>query len=86
MVDKNGQVKVMDFGLARRVEAGEWKRSPRHSGVHRAGNPGQWHLIDHRADIYALGIVFQQMLTGNVPRSPVKSLAEHGNFDPAGNP
>ncbi|RBP47840.1 serine/threonine protein kinase [Roseimicrobium gellanilyticum] len=86
MVDKNGQVKVMDFGLARRAEAAVEEES---LGTPEYTAPEilvQGALIDHRADIYALGIVFQQMLTGKVPRQPRESLSEHGHFDPGWEP
>lgn len=86
MVDKHGQVKVMDFGLARRAEAAIEEESlgtPEYTAPEILVTGA---LIDHRADIYALGIVFQQMLTGVVPRQPREPLAEHGVFDPAWEP
>lgn len=86
MVDKSGQVKVMDFGLARRVEAAVEEES---FGTPEYTAPEiliKGALIDHRADIFALGIVFQQMLTGKVPRQPREPLAEHGNFEPGWEP
>ncbi|MEZ0273756.1 MAG: protein kinase, partial [Roseimicrobium sp.] len=86
MVDKHGQVKVMDFGLARRVDAAVEEES---LGTPEYTAPEilvEGALIDHRADIYALGIVFQQMLTGHVPRQPREPLSEHGVFDPGWEP
>ncbi|REJ87055.1 MAG: serine/threonine protein kinase [Planctomycetota bacterium] len=80
LVDTRGQVKIADFGLAKLAE-----RSPEEftlTGTHQVmGTPRYMapeqmegsHGVDHRADIYSLGVVFYEMLTGQVPA---------GHFDP----
>ncbi|HVT83380.1 MAG TPA: serine/threonine-protein kinase, partial [Phycisphaerae bacterium] len=70
LLSRTGIVKIADFGLARLVAA---------DGDHdfaRAGTPAYMapeqsatpETVDHRADIYALGVVFYQLLTGELPR------------------
>jgi eukaryotic-like serine/threonine-protein kinase len=72
MLDAEGNARIMDFGLARSVLAGE-------STVHGVvvGTPGYMAPeqaagleSDHRADIYALGAMLFAMLTGEKPLGP----------------
>jgi serine/threonine-protein kinase len=73
-------LKVLDFGLAKEVELGPW---PAHTrtfmflGTPRYMAPEQWErgaVADPRMDIYSLGIVLHELLTGCVP---FESLAPH---------
>jgi serine/threonine protein kinase len=77
LVDRTGRVKVGDFGLAKltRVDAPSDQTSTRVTlGTPAYIAPEQWRgRADHRADIYSLGVMFYEMLTGEVPR---------GAFDP----
>jgi len=66
MLDRDGQVKVMDFGIARSIEAGTTT-----TGFH-AGTPGymapeqvEGRAADPRSDIYSLGLIVYEMLTGS---------------------
>ncbi len=82
MVDSRGQLKVMDFGLARRAEASVEEES---LGTPEYTAPEvliEGALIDHRADIFSLGIVFQQMLTSREPDRVRQPLSNFGSFDP----
>ena len=80
LIDSKGRVKIADFGLAKLVarSADEFTLTGTHQvmGTPRYMAPEQMegsHSVDHRADIYSLGVVFYEMLTGQVPA---------GHFDP----
>ena len=74
LLDKAGRVKVADFGLAKLTERGAADVSLTGVGqvmgtLHYMA-PEQWERpkdVDHRADIYSLGVVFYEMLTGELP-------------------
>jgi serine/threonine protein kinase len=73
MVGYNGVVKVADFGLARmnRGEESSLTKSGLAMGTMHYIAPESLILgtsVDHRADIYALGVMLYQMLTGDLPR------------------
>jgi tRNA A-37 threonylcarbamoyl transferase component Bud32 len=61
-------VKIMDFGLAKMVE--EVRRSTTVVGgtpYYMAPEQSAGEQVDHRADLYALGVTFFELLTGSVP-------------------
>ncbi len=79
LIDVKGRVKIADFGLAklaaRNIDQFTLTGTHQVMGTPRYMAPEQMqgsHQVDHRADIYALGVVFFEMLTGQVPV---------GNFD-----
>jgi predicted Ser/Thr protein kinase len=81
LLDKAGRVKVADFGIAKMLgavngggDAGEPAAAenstqstvgtPGYSAPEQTTNPQR---VDSRADIYSLGVVFYEMLTGELP-------------------
>ncbi|MCE5277623.1 MAG: serine/threonine protein kinase [Planctomycetaceae bacterium] len=67
LMSRTGQVKIADFGLAKLVSSG--MGTPRYMAPEQMQRPGE---VDHRADIYSLGVVFYQMLTGELPKGSEK--------------
>lgn len=63
LLDRGGRVKIADFGIASLMgAAGEIAGTPPYMAPEQNGAN-----IDHRADIYALGVVLYEMLTGQRP-------------------
>jgi predicted Ser/Thr protein kinase len=74
LVDKRGRVKIADFGLAKLLgqEAADQQLTGTQQvmGTLRYMAPEQMEgskSVDHRADIYSLGVVFYELLTGELP-------------------
>jgi hypothetical protein len=93
LLDPGGRVKIADFGLARILGgAGEGDRltvegqvmgTPHYMAPEQVERPL---TVDHRADLYALGVVFYEMLTGELPLGKfpppsVKRIAVDVRFD-----
>lgn len=83
LMSSDGQVKIADFGLARHAGAEVETESLGTPDYAAPELLQEGAMVDHRADIFALGIVIQEMLAGQVPRRPREPLSEHGQFDPA---
>ena len=69
MLNRQGIVKVMDFGIAKVVGARGMTRTGMQPGTLPYMSPEQIQNrpVDMRTDIYALGITLYQMLSGHVP-------------------
>jgi serine/threonine protein kinase/Tfp pilus assembly protein PilF len=69
MIDKQGNAKIMDFGIARSLKAKGITSAGAMIGTPEYMSPEQAEAkeTDHRSDIYSLGIVLYEMLTGQLP-------------------
>jgi len=71
LVQLDGRVKVTDFGIAKAADQGheDLTRAGKVMGTARYLAPEQLegHPVDERADVYSLGLVLYEMLTGNAP-------------------
>jgi len=72
LVDRQGRVKIADFGLAKLVGPQDVTLTDDHQvfGTPHYMAPEQMEAardVDHRADIFSLGVVFYEMLTGRLP-------------------
>jgi serine/threonine protein kinase len=73
MLTRDGRIKMADFGLAKRFDVESSFRTQTGTGMGTPdyAAPEQFSPdtpIDHRADIYALGVMIYQMITGHLPR------------------
>ncbi len=68
MILKDGNVKVMDFGIAKMLQAMN-QTNTQSVGTLQYMSPEQIdaRTIDHRADLYSLGLVFYELLSGKPP-------------------
>ena len=87
LLDAEGRVKIADFGIAKLLEGpgasaaeaytltrtGARIGTPHYMAPEQVETPEQ---VDHRADIYSLGVVFYELLTGELPlgRFPAPSI------------
>ena len=69
MLTEAGKVSVMDFGLARSVEATGLTRTGALLGTPTYMSPEQAKgiAVDIRSDLFSLGVIFYEMLTGELP-------------------
>ena len=74
LLDKRGRVKIADFGIAKLLGSkaaeytltGPWQvmGTAHYMAPEQMAKPQE---VDHRADIYSLGVVFYELLTGQLP-------------------
>ncbi len=69
MITKDGQVKIMDFGIAKLKGSSGLTKTGTSVGTLSYMSPEQVQGIgvDQRSDIWSLGVVFYEMLTGELP-------------------
>lgn len=93
LIDKSGTVKIADFGIAKMMAAGTDPSAksggaplddvqtmplgtPDYAAPEQSEGRG-----DHRSDIYSLGVVFYEMLTGERPKTPVEIPSKRVHVD-----
>ncbi|MBF8285680.1 MAG: Protein kinase protein, partial [Anaerolineales bacterium] len=83
LLDTQGDTYLSDFGLARMMEATQQLTA---SGVglgtpaYMSPEQGQGVKVDHRSDIYSLGVILYEMVTGHVPfeaETPMAVVIKH---------
>jgi serine/threonine protein kinase/Tfp pilus assembly protein PilF len=69
MINKDGRLKIMDFGLAKIKSSESVTKTKSSLGTLSYMSPEQTQGIpaDHRSDIWSLGVVFYEILTGELP-------------------
>ncbi|MCM4081761.1 Stk1 family PASTA domain-containing Ser/Thr kinase [Paractinoplanes hotanensis] len=89
MITQNGQVKVMDFGIARALASGATTMTQTSAVIGTAQylSPEQarGESVDARSDVYAAGCVLFELLVGNPPfvgDSPVSVAYQHVREEP----
>ena len=77
MRDEPGRILVMDFGLARTIEGDGMTQTGAWSGTMEYMSPEQalGKDLDQRSDMFALGLIFYEMLTGKMPFKADSALA-----------
>ncbi len=96
LLDRLGRVKVADFGIAKLIgnddpaatathtmeatltDGGKAMGTPQYMAPEQIDSPME---VDHRADIFALGVVFYQMLTGELPEKDLKAPSRKVRID-----
>ena len=89
LLDARGKVKIADFGIARiacddhgdftLTKTGSVLGSAAYIAPEQIESP---HDVDHRADLYSLGVVFYEMLTGELPLGRFPAPSEKSASDP----
>jgi tetratricopeptide (TPR) repeat protein len=92
MIDGDGEPHLMDFGLARREVGevtvtmdGQVLGTPAYMSPEQA--QGEGHTADRRSDVYSLGVMLFQLLTGELPfRGNARMITHQVIHDPAPSP
>lgn len=77
MMDQQGRASVMDFGIARSLEMGGMTQTGAMIGTPEYMSPEQvrGEHVDARSDLFTLGVIFQELLTGKLPFQAETAMA-----------
>ncbi len=87
LLDKTGRVKIADFGIAKMIgttaeNGGESLSQPFGTPAYAAPEQrGDKSQVDHRADIYSLGVILYELLTGELPNDKLEPPSKHVRID-----
>jgi len=86
LLDKEGRVKIADFGIAKMLHAngsdvGLAESQPAGTPQYMAPEQKDHQRTDHRADIYSLGVVLYEMLTGELPAEKLQPPSKRVQVD-----
>jgi hypothetical protein len=89
LIDAQGRVKIADFGIAKLfdpsgrpeplTEARSIIGTPHYMAPEQVERPA---TVDHRADIYSLGVVLYELLTGELPLGKFSPPSQRATLDP----
>ncbi len=87
MIDLNKNARILDFGISRSMQADGMTHQGVAIGTPEYMSPEQIEAvdIDYRSDIYSLGIVLYEMVTGKLPfrgETPLSVAVKHKNEIP----
>lgn len=82
MIDKSGNIYIMDFGIAKSIESADITQPGTIIGTpyYMPPEQAQGKKADQRSDIYSLGAIIYEMLTGKLPfdgESPLSIIQKH---------
>ena len=88
LIDREGRVKLADFGLARLLnplqssatQTGQVLGTPHYLAPEQIETPAD---VDHRADVYSLGVLIYEMLTGELPIGHFEPPSRRIGSDPS---
>ncbi|MFW6129290.1 MAG: protein kinase domain-containing protein [Candidatus Aminicenantaceae bacterium] len=87
MIDREGNARIMDFGIARSIKGKGITDTGVMIGTPEYMSPEQAEVkdVDHRSDIYSFGVILYEMVTGRAPfegDTPLGIVMKHKNEKP----